>query len=89
VEALQLHSKTQSSPVGQPFASHLGGSGLHTGDALTLTMEPGPPVSDVLLQAFQRCKLLEGCKRVSALKPKTSLSATNRFELFEVLELSR
>jgi hypothetical protein len=50
VEALHftpIHSLT--GPVGKPFASHLGGSGLCPGDAPTLTIEQGSLASDVLL----------------------------------------
>ncbi len=45
-----IHSLT--GPVGQPFASRLGGSGSRPMVALTLTMEPGSPVSNVLLQVY-------------------------------------
>jgi hypothetical protein len=48
VVRFQLHSLT--GPVGQPFASHLGGQrGTRPRDAPTITIEPGSPVSDVLL----------------------------------------
>jgi hypothetical protein len=43
-----IHSLT--GPVGQPFASPLWGSISWPGDAPTLTIEPGSPVSDVSLQ---------------------------------------
>ncbi len=36
--------------MGQPFASHPGGSDSCPGDAPTLTMEPGSPVSDASQQ---------------------------------------
>ncbi len=42
-----IHSLT--GPVDKPFASRLGDSGLHSGDAPTLTMEPGSSVNDVSL----------------------------------------
>ncbi len=49
VEALLFTPKhSLTGPVGQPFASRLGGAAVHVhGDAPTLTMEPGSPVSDV------------------------------------------
>jgi hypothetical protein len=37
-------------PIGQPFTSRPGGSGLHLRDESTLTMDLGSPVSNVLLQ---------------------------------------
>jgi hypothetical protein len=37
-------------PVGQQFASRLGGSSSRPRSASTLTMEPGSPVSNVLLR---------------------------------------
>ncbi len=50
VEILQLtHIHSLTGPVGQPFASRLGGCSLRPGDAPTLTMEPCSPVSDASL----------------------------------------
>jgi hypothetical protein len=53
-----IHSLT--GPVGQPFASCLGGSSSGPGDAPTLTMEPGSPVSDVSLHWWPRRYLITG-----------------------------
>ncbi len=54
MEALQLHSNSKFSwSSGSPFASRLGGSGWCPGDAPTITMEQGSPVSNVLLQHEQ------------------------------------
>ncbi len=52
VEPLQLHSTvihSPTGPVGQLFAFSLGGSSLYPENAPTLAMEPGSPVTDVLL----------------------------------------
>jgi hypothetical protein len=45
-----IHGLTD--PACQPFASHLGDSNSRPGDALTLTLELGFPVSDVPLHAI-------------------------------------
>jgi hypothetical protein len=65
VEALQLHSNfipmhSLTGPVGQPFASRLGGQQFVSCDAPTPTTEPGSPVCDVSLQVFDsliKCEL--------------------------------
>ncbi len=50
VSQMLLQQCSLTGPVGQLFASRLGGSSSCPGDAPPLTTEPGSPVSDVLLQ---------------------------------------
>jgi hypothetical protein len=51
-----IHSRT--GPVGQLFAFSLGGSSLYPENAPTLAMEPGSPVTDVLLHWWPWCDVI-------------------------------
>ncbi len=56
LEALQLHYNKQSHwSSGSTICFLPRGSSSHAGDAPTLTMEPGSPVSDVLLHLWPQC----------------------------------